>query len=176
MVVWGSLLVREPLSFISSIKFTIMRITSPAFADKIPLPAQYTCNGPNTSPPFEFIDVPKGTISLVLIVEDIDSGNNWIHWLVYNIPGNVSHFDEGKIPEGAIDGVCNGGARGYDGPCPKKFKGIHRYCFRLYALDTMLDVPADSDSRVIVDHMQGHILEKAELLGIAEGEQISESV
>lgn len=153
-----------------------MRITSLAFAEKIPLPLQYTCKGPNTSPPFEFIDVPKETVSFVLIVEDIDSQDKWIHWLVYNIPGKVTHFDEGKIPEGAVDGICNEGTRGYQGPCPETFKGIHRFCFSLYALDTILNVPDFADSKLIVDEMQGHILAKAELQGIAEGEKVSESV
>jgi Raf kinase inhibitor-like YbhB/YbcL family protein len=153
-----------------------MKITSPAFADKIPVPVKYTCKGPNTSPPFEFIDVPKETKSLTLVVEDLDSSNHWIHWLVYNIPGNVTHFEEGKIPAGAVDGVCNGGTHGYEGPCPKYFKGVHRYSFKLFALDQMLEVPILADAKVITDEMQGHILASAELIGVAEGEQVSESV
>jgi len=153
-----------------------MKITSLAFADKIPVPLQYTCKGPNTSPPFEFIDVPKGATSLALIVEDLDSANHWIHWLVYNIPGNTTHFEEGKIPQSAIDGICNGGTRGYEGPCPKYFKGVHRYSFKLFALDTMLEVPADADAKIIVSSMEGHVLDSAELIGIAQGEQVAESV
>jgi Raf kinase inhibitor-like YbhB/YbcL family protein len=154
----------------------VMKLTSPAFADKIPVPVKYTCKGPNISPPLEFIDVPKNAKSLVLIVEDIDSTNHWIHWLVYNIPGDTTHFEEGKIAKGAIDGVCNGGTHGYEGPCPKYFSGIHRYCFRLFALDTTLEVPLIADANVIRSEMEGHILATAELLGVAEGEQVSQSV
>jgi Raf kinase inhibitor-like YbhB/YbcL family protein len=153
-----------------------MRITSPAFADKIPVPVQYTCKGPNTSPPFEFIDVPKKAKSLALIVEDLDAPNHWIHWLVYNIPANVTHFEEGKIPDGAVNGICNGGTQGYEGPCPKYFKGIHRYSFKLFALDIMLEVPSIADKNVVVSEMEGHILETAELIGVAEGEEVSASV
>jgi Raf kinase inhibitor-like YbhB/YbcL family protein len=140
------------------------------------VPVQNTCKGTNQSPPLEFLDVPKETKSFTLIVEDLDSPNNWIHWLVYNIPGDVTHFDEGKLPEEAIDGICNDGKPGYEGPCPKNFKGIHHYCFKLYALDTVLEVPSIADANVILSEMEGHILETAELVGVAEGEQVSESV
>ena len=153
-----------------------MRITSPAFADKIPIPVQYTCKGANISPPFEFIDVPDGTVSFVLIVEDIDAQNPLVHWLLYDIPGKVTHLDEGKVPESAIHGVAGEGTTNYEGPCPKNFKGIHRYCFALHALDITLNVSGVADKTVIVEKMQGHILAKAELLGIVEGEQVTESV
>lgn len=149
-----------------------MRLTSLAFADKIPVPPQYTCNGHNVSPPLEFIDVPEGTKSLVLIVEDVDSSNNWVHWLVYNIPGDVTHFDEGAIPEGAVDGVCNGGTYGYEGPCPKYFRGIHRYKFSLFALDNILDVPITATADDVNNAMTGRVLATAELVGIAEGEMV----
>jgi Raf kinase inhibitor-like YbhB/YbcL family protein len=152
-----------------------MKITSPAFADKIPMPLQYTSKGTNQSPPLEFIDAPKETASFVLIVEDLDSGDHRIHWLVYNIPGNVSHFDEGKIPEGAVDGICNDGTTGYKGPCPPEFTGVHRYCFKLYALDSMLDVAPGADVSAIESAMRGHVVDTAELSGVAEGEKVSQS-
>lgn len=153
-----------------------MKLTSPAFASRQPVPVQNTCNGPNSSPPLEFIDIPKGTKSLALVVEDIDSSNHWIHWLVYNIPPDTTHFDEGSAPEGAVDGICNGGTSGYEGPCPKYFKGVHRYSFMLYALDTVLSVPPMADIKVIEQEMRGHILETAELIGVAEGEMVSHPV
>ena len=118
-----------------------MKLTSPAFADKIPLPLQYTCKGENVSPPLEFIDVPKEAVSLVLILQDVDSDTERVHWLVYNISADVTHFDEGKIPEDATRGLCHKDKVGYDGPCPATFMGVHRFCFRLYALDTVLDLP-----------------------------------
>jgi Raf kinase inhibitor-like YbhB/YbcL family protein len=150
----------------------LMRLTSLAFADKLPVPSQYTCNGQNVSPPLEFIDVPKGTVSLALIVEDVDSSDSWVHWLVYNIPGEVSHFDEGQLPEGAVDGICSNGKHGYQGPCPKYFQGVHRYRFSLFALDTPLDLPLTAAAHDVNQVMAGHVLESAELIGIAEGEMI----
>jgi Raf kinase inhibitor-like YbhB/YbcL family protein len=87
-----------------------MKITSPAFADKIPVPVQYTCKGENVSPPLEFIDVPKEAKSLVLIVEDSDSADKRVHWLVYNIPGSCTHFNEGKSSKDAMQGICSDGA------------------------------------------------------------------
>jgi Raf kinase inhibitor-like YbhB/YbcL family protein len=150
-----------------------MKLTSPAFAEKVPLPIKYTGKGPSVSPPFEFLEVPKDTKSLVLIVEDLDSEKHRIHWLVYNIPASSSFFEEGKIPEGAVEGICNDSTPGYAGPCPTDFSGIHRFAFNLYALDTILEVPATADVNVIRSEMQNHVLEMAELVGIAEGEQVS---
>lgn len=153
-----------------------MKLTSPAFADKLPVPLQYTCKGENISPPFEFLDVPKDAKSLVVIVEDMDSSNHWIHWLVYNIPATVTHFDEGKIPDGSINAICSSGTQGYQGPCPKNFKGIHHISFKLLALDKMLEVKSIADIKVVQSEMQDHILETSEFTGVAEGEQISEKV
>ena len=153
-----------------------MKLTSPAFAEKLPVPVKYTFKGPNVSPPFEFLEVPKDAKSLVLIVEDLDSDKHWIHWLVYNIPAEASFFDEGKIPEGAVEGMCSSGKSGYEGPCPTDFSGIHRFTFNLYALDTILEVPADADVNVIRNEMNNHVIQMAELVGIVEGEQISHAV
>jgi len=153
-----------------------MKLTSPAFADKLPVPVKYTCKGSNVSPPLEFLDVPKDAKSLVLIIEDINAKTQWIHWLVYNIPASTSFFDEAKVPEGAIEGICNDGKKGYEGPCPKYFQGIHHYSFRLYALDTVLNVPAFADAKVIQSEMENHIIASAELTGAAEGEQVSHTV
>jgi Raf kinase inhibitor-like YbhB/YbcL family protein len=153
-----------------------MKLTSPAFAEKLPLPIKYTGKGTNVSPPFEFLEVPKDTKSLLLIVEDLDSEKHRIHWLVYNIPASATFFDEGKIPEGALEGTSNGGTICYEGPCPPDFSGIHRFAFNLYALDIIFEVPATPDVNVLRSQMQNHILEMAELVGIAEGEQVSHTV
>lgn len=149
-----------------------MKITSSVFVHDEPIPAKYTCKGPNVSPPLEFHDVPAEAKSLALIVEDMDSMNNWVHWLVYNIPTDVKGLEEGKLPEGAVDGVCNGGTHGYEGPCPKYFAGTHHYRFMLYALDIKLDIPHSADARVVLDNMENHILDSAILVGQADGEQI----
>jgi Raf kinase inhibitor-like YbhB/YbcL family protein len=149
-----------------------MKLTSPAFADKQPLPEQYTCKGHNCSPPLEFIDIPSGTKSFVLLAEDLDDARQRVHWLLFNIPGNTSYIAEGKIPEHAVEGICNDATKGYQGPCPKFFGGIHRFSFVLYALDTLLDVPGDADRAVILQAMDGHIISQSQLLGVSEGDQV----
>ena len=153
-----------------------MKLTSPAFADRLPVPVKHTCKGSDVSPPLEFFDVPKDAKSLVLIMEDLDSSNQWVHWLVYNIPATCTYFDEAKIPDNAVDGICNSGSPGYKGPCPTNFAGVHHYSFRLYALDTILEVPHLADASVIRSEMESHVLASAELVAIAEGEQVSNTV
>jgi Raf kinase inhibitor-like YbhB/YbcL family protein len=156
--------------------FRLMKLTSPAFADKQPLPAQYTCKGQNCSPPFEFIDIPAGTASFVLLIEDLDDAAQRVHWLLFNIPGTTTHISEGKVPEGSLEGICQDATRGYQGPCPKFFGGIHRFSFVLYALDNILDVPADADRAVILQAMDGHIIRQSQLLGISEGDQVASAL
>lgn len=151
-----------------------MKLTSPVFADKIPLPLQYTCKGVNVSPPLEFIDVPKDTASLVLMVQDIDSPTQRVHWLVYNISSSVTHFDEGETPEEAVIGICHKDTIGYDGPCPATFKGIHRFSFRLYALDTVLQVAGVANCEIVLEEIKGHIIEHAELLAVIQGELVED--
>ncbi|WP_374165181.1 YbhB/YbcL family Raf kinase inhibitor-like protein [Arcticibacter sp. MXS-1] len=131
------------------------------------IPRPYTCLGPNISPPLEFEDLPADTQSLVLIFEDVDAAPKaWTHWMVFNIPPATLKTEEGTIPEGAVEGLANNHSFGYEGPCPRYFQGTHHYWFRLYALDTMLDLPAESEREDVENAMQGHILEKAELLGL----------
>jgi Raf kinase inhibitor-like YbhB/YbcL family protein len=148
-----------------------MKITSLAFGDNLPVPVQYTCNGADASPPLEFIDVPEDAASLALIVEDMDAPETHIHWVVYNIPGDVTHFDEGEIPDGAVNGLITSGEKGYLGPCPKDFDGPHRFSFTLFALDTVLDIPSGAGFSEIMQAMQGHMLSRAVLIGLAEGER-----
>lgn len=149
-----------------------MKLTSPAFADKQPIPAQYTCKGANCSPPFEFIDTPTSTVSFVLLIEDLDESSQRVHWLVYNIPGKTTHVNEGKLPDDSLEGVSTDGAKGYQGPCPKYFGGVHRFSFTLYALDTFLTVPQDADRAIILQAMDGHIINQSKLLGVSEGDQV----
>lgn len=148
-----------------------MHLNSPAFSYDQPVPEKYTCKGPNISPPLEFHEIPPAAKSLVLVVEDIDSQDQWVHWLVYNIPPDTRKFDEGKLPAGAVDGLCNGGTHGYEGPCPKYFNGLHHYRFSLYALDTRLNIPESADTREIRRRMEGHVIDSDVLIGTAEGEE-----
>lgn len=131
------------------------------------IPKPNTCIGPNVSPPLFFEEVPEGAKSLVLIFEDIDATPKpWTHWMLFNIPPATSEVLQGTIPEGAVEGLANNHTFGYEGPCPKYFEGIHHYWFRLYALDTVLDLPANSEREEVEEKMKGHVIAKAELLGL----------
>jgi Raf kinase inhibitor-like YbhB/YbcL family protein len=147
-----------------------MFVTSPAFLAHAHVPAPYTCNGENISPPLELGDIPPRTKSLVLIVEDRDAAPNpWVHWLVFNIPPTATSVPPGHIPEGGTEGIANGGTHGYEGPCSKYFSGIHHYYFQIFALDTLLDLPPKADKKQVVATMQDHIVGSATLLGLCEG-------
>lgn len=131
------------------------------------IPRPYTCLGANISPPLEFEDLPEGTKSLVLIFEDVDATPRpWTHWMVFNIPASTVKTEEGTIPEGGIEGLANNHSFGYEGPCPRYFHGTHHYWLRLYALDTMLDLPAASEREDIERAIEGHVLERADLPGL----------
>jgi Raf kinase inhibitor-like YbhB/YbcL family protein len=142
-----------------------MKITSAAFNNGERIPQQYTCEGPNVSPPLSFTDVPAEAKSLVLIVEDPDApAKPWVHWLVYNIPPQCGGFEEAQIAEGAQQGLCNGNTFGYEGPCPPENE--HEYLFTLYALDVVLDTPPNESARKnMLQQMQGHVIEEAVLTG-----------
>lgn len=142
-----------------------MRITSPAFSDGETIPEQYTCEGPNINPPLIFEDMPAETASLVLIVEDPDAeAKPWVHWLIFNIPPSTTEVRENSIPAGGIEGIANGGTKGYEGPCPPS--GTHTYLFKLYALDTMLQLSDTADRAVILEAIKGHVLAEATLSGV----------
>lgn len=142
-----------------------MTISSPEFTDKGKMPSKYTCDGEDINPPLIFGNVPEDTQSLALIVDDPDApGKTWLHWIVFNIPPHTSHISEDSVPVGADEAVTDFGHKGYGGPCPPT--GIHRYNFKLYALDTTLDVTEDITKEEIEHAMEGHILDKAELTGL----------
>jgi Raf kinase inhibitor-like YbhB/YbcL family protein len=144
-----------------------MNIKSPEFNYGEPVPEKYTCLGPNINPSLQFEEVPAGTQSLVLIFEDVDATPKpWTHWMLFDIPPATTGVQPGSIPEGATEGLANNHSFGYEGPCPKYFKGTHHYWFRLYALDKKLELPAATEREEVEEKMQGHILAKAELLGL----------
>lgn len=148
-----------------------MKITSPAFGHNQSIPSKYTCDGENVNPPLSFHDVPQETKSLVLLMEDPDVPHNlradgmWDHWVVYNIDPTVTAIEEGKTPEGSV-GLNTSGGAAYQGACPPN--GQHRYFFKLYALDTVLDFDdASKVTKVLVENaLEGHVLAKAELIGV----------
>src|SRR3990167_6916114 len=142
-----------------------MQITSTAFSHKGPIPAKYTCDGKDFSPPLQFSDVPANTKSLVLIVDDPDAlGKTWVHWTTWNIDPQTVGIPEGEFPNGSVQGVTDFGEVGYGGPCPPG--GTHRYFFKLYALDTSLNIPYQAKKEDIEKAMAGHVIDQAQLTGV----------
>src|SRR6266540_2266969 len=139
-----------------------LRISSTAFADQQSIPAKYTCDGEDINPPLLIEDVPAGTKSLALIIEDPDAPSGmFIHWTVWNINPRIREIMENSVPKEAIAGKNSWHRNSYGGPCPPS--GTHRYMFKLFALDTVLDMAGGADKDQMEDAMEGHILAKAQL-------------
>ena len=141
-----------------------------AFAEGAPIPAKYTCDGPNLSPPLTWRDVPANTRSFALICDDPDApAGVWVHWVLYNLPPATLELAEGlptteSIPGGGKQGVNDFRRLGYGGPCPPR-GNPHRYFFKLYALDVELSLPSRATKQDVVRGMQGHILAEGQLMG-----------
>ena len=146
-----------------------MQITSVAFKDGEDIPQKYTCDGDDVSPPLEWTSIPEETKTLTIICDDPDAPMGiWIHWVVFNVPGDSSGFPENIPPErelenGTIQGMNDFKKIGYGGPCPPS--GTHRYFFKIYALDTVLDLPFGATKSHVMLSMEGHVLDEAHLLG-----------
>ena len=138
-------------------------ITSSAFSEGSMIPRQYTCDGEDISPELDWFGTPEGTVSLALIMDDPDAPmGTWVHWVLYNLPMDLSGLREGMTGVG-LDGSNSWGTTGYGGPCPPS--GTHRYFFKLYALDINLDFESIVDKAALEAAMEGHILGQAELMG-----------
>ena len=139
-----------------------MRLTSPEFENNSLIPVKFTCEGEDINPTLDISDIPAGTQELALIVDDPDAPmGTWVHWVVYNIPV-VSQIKENSSPGRA--GVNNLGRQDYHGPCPPS--GTHRYFFKIYSLDKKLELPEGVSKVKLEKAMHGHILDKAELIGL----------
>ncbi|MCD6291234.1 MAG: YbhB/YbcL family Raf kinase inhibitor-like protein [Anaerolineae bacterium] len=142
---------------------------SPAFTPGHSIPRKYTCQGDDVSPPLQWDTPPQGTQSLALIMDDPDApGKTWVHWVLFDIPGSARSLPEAipstpELPDGSQHGRNSWGRLGYGGPCPPS--GTHRYFFRLYALDTRLNLSPGVTEKQLRQAMQGHILAQAELMG-----------
>ncbi len=140
-----------------------MKITSSAFENRGQIPSKYTCDGEDINPPLKFENVPERAQALALIADDPDApSGTWVHWTVWNMPVSTTGIDEGNKPAG-VEGMTSFGSKGYGGPCPPS--GSHKYFFKLYALDTELDLDMDADKEALEYAMQGHIIEQTELTG-----------
>ncbi|OGE79013.1 MAG: hypothetical protein A2751_00950 [Candidatus Doudnabacteria bacterium RIFCSPHIGHO2_01_FULL_46_14] len=143
-----------------------MQITSSAFANNQNIPAKYTCDEENVNPPLEISDIPAEAKSLALIVDDPDApvADGWVHWLVWNINPATKQIAENSVPPAGVEGTTSFGKPGYGGPCPPS--GAHHYFFKLYALDTTLDLPASIDKSGLEQAMENHILGQAQIIGL----------
>jgi len=142
-----------------------MKITSPAFENNQMIPQKYTCDGEDINPPLQINDIPAGTQSLVLIVDDPDApSGDWVHWLVWNINPATKLISENESPQGAIQGINDFGKQNYGGPCPPS--GIHHYQFKIYALNTTLNLTSSSRKKDLETAIENHILDKALLIGL----------
>lgn len=139
-----------------------MNLLSPAFKQNQMLPARFTCQGEDINPPLVIENIPKEAKSLALIVDDPDApAGTWVHWVVFDIPV-ISKIDENSIP--GKQGYNDFSRNDWGGPCPPS--GTHRYFFKIYALDTILNLKEGIHKKDLEKAMQGHILDKAELIGL----------
>jgi hypothetical protein len=147
-----------------------LQLRSTAFESEDRIPAKHTCDGADVSPPLAWVGTPDDTESITLILEDIDSVEGvWSHWVVYDLPPDLHRLREAVSP---AETLSQGGAQGrndfdnigYGGPCPSDGKA-HRYVVRIYALDTKLDLEPGARREEVLDALEGHVIEQAELTG-----------
>jgi Raf kinase inhibitor-like YbhB/YbcL family protein len=140
-----------------------MKITSSAFQQGANIPSKFTCDGANTNPPLQISDVPPEAKSLVLIVDDPDAPSGlFTHWAVWNTSPRTNTIAEGSTPKG-VQGTNDFGRSGYGGPCPPS--GMHRYYFKIFALDRELDLPFGAKRSQLDAAMKGHVIDQGELMG-----------
>jgi len=146
-----------------------IKLTSKAFQEGGMIPRQYTCDGKDISPPLQWDKAPERTRSFALICDDPDAPmGTWVHWVIYNIPADARQLAEGvppteRLPNGARQGKNDFRKIGYGGPCPPR--GTHRYFFKVYALDVLLDLPSGATKAQLEKAMEGHILARGQLMG-----------
>ncbi|MBA7701763.1 hypothetical protein ES703_110509 [subsurface metagenome] len=146
-----------------------IKITSPAFEEGGLIPPKYTCDGADISPPLQWDAVPQDTNSIALISDDPDAPmGTWVHWVIFGLPADTKELPENippdaTLPNGAKQGITDFGKIGYGGPCPPS--GTHRYFFKIYALDTKIDLAAGANKRELLKAMEGHILGQGQLIG-----------
>lgn len=141
-----------------------MKLESSQFKGYTMIPSKYTCDGENVSPPLQISGVPKDAKSLVLVVDDPDAPNGtWTHWTMWNIDPKTTQIPENSIPGGVVQGNTSFGKPGYGGACPPS--GQHRYFFKLFALDNLLNLNSSSSVQDLEKAIEGHVLATTELVG-----------
>ena len=147
-----------------------LQLTTAAFPAGGTIPQKFTCDGPDVSPALSWTDPPAGTKSLALIVDDPDApAGTWVHWVLYDLPAATRKLPEGvgkdpELPDGSRQGRNDFGKIGYNGPCPPKGPA-HRYFFKLYALDSKLELKPGSLKADVERVMKNHVLGHTELVG-----------
>lgn len=146
-----------------------IELVSSAFSNMKPIPVKYTCDGQDVSPPLKWSGIPQNAKSIVLIVDDPDAPKGtWVHWVLYDIPPGVDSLSENQprtdtLSSGAKQGLTDFKRIGYGGPCPPS--GTHRYFFKIYALDTILNLSAGKTKKEIENAIKDHIISQGELVG-----------
>lgn len=146
-----------------------MQMTSKAFQDGGAIPQKHACEGEDISPALEWTSVPDDAMTLALIADDPDASEGpWVHWVLYNVPAHILEISEnlprkGQLENGIMQGQNDFKNTGYGGPCPPS--GTHRYVFKLHALDKELELPPGATKRQLLQAMEGHILDRAQLVG-----------
>ena len=141
-----------------------MQLLSTSFQQGGMIPEIYTCKGTNINPELHWQDVPSKTKSFCLLMDEPDAPiGDWVHWIVFNISATSRALIENAKPAGAMEGVNSWKKNSYGGPCPPS--GIHRYFFKLFALDIMLDAKKSYDKNNLLSTIKNHVLDQAELMG-----------
>lgn len=150
-------------------------LTSSAFENGKRIPKDYTGEGKDISPALQWSGIPEGTEEIVLICDDPDapSPEPWVHWVIYGIPPTAGGLPEAvpkkeTLEDGSKQGKNSWGRIGYGGPMPPPGHGTHRYFFRLYALDTQINLPSGATKKEVLKALEGHILAEGELIGTYE--------
>jgi Raf kinase inhibitor-like YbhB/YbcL family protein len=152
-------------------------IQSAAFSAGQPIPRRHTGDGEDLSPALSWQGVPRGASALALIVDDPDAPTNepWVHWVIYHLPATLDSLREGipplvrpPTPEGVLQGRNSWKTAGYRGPAPPQGHGVHRYFFKLYALEKVLELPEGLDKAGLLRSIDPHVIAVAEMMGTYE--------
>ena len=142
-----------------------IKLTSPVFKNRENIPKKFTCQGQDINPELEIAGIPKGTKSLALIMDDPDApGGTFVHWLLWNIDPKRKKIEENSLPKEATVGINSWDKNSYGGPCPPS--GTHRYFFKLFAIDTQLELGANNKKTDLLNEIQKHKLAQTELVGL----------
>jgi Raf kinase inhibitor-like YbhB/YbcL family protein len=149
-----------------------IQVSSTAFAEGETIPKKYTDDGDNVSPPLQWSGAPPGTQSFALIADDPDAPlGTWVHWVIFNLPAGAPGLPEGVPTQPDLEAGVRQGKNsfrdeniGYGGPSPPKGKP-HRYFFKVYALDTPLNLPGGATKAQVEAAMKGHVLAQGQLMG-----------